>query len=549
MNDFNFNKEIDAIKDITDDKRIDIHQIPGIVGTGITLSKVTGIDTKKKGENECQIVVYLDNKDNKDNKDVSLSKIPKYINNIRVTKQITGSGIAAAFNQRVRPLRGGSSIYNYRQKLRGSIAGFPIDTSIEGNGRRVLLSANHVLALDWGCIRDGKKGDPILQPAMCEYYPEYRNIYNLNLAYRKGGKYPDDIAARLERWLRVVSDSEGYNLIDGGCAILEPGVDYSDNNMCNYAVNGWIDPIPGTFVKISSKTLECRQGYVYEPYIHSVDASIMLHFGYKNRNEFNNAIFRDQIIIAGTEKFPSAVLGDSGGLVVHSDTNSAIGMIIGTMGSDRVFEYGPIRNNCYSINIQNQYAKYECSNNPLPSGFSIANKIENLQNLLQVSFGQKQPIPTPQISHRKCIVNFCYPMCLLVRGEGINECFGDSECEKKRVMITLKAGPVEAQGGVTHIISILPNISVIPPPLIGNYRTSYRGNVYSGYEYTMRCFELGDKIQILTGLPLSREWLNIPDICYDGKCYPAIIGEQPHEMILEKNNYIIEVVFKRSTFF
>lgn len=428
-------EELENIKDITFKERERIFKIPGITGTALTLSHVTGIDTNKekneKEQNEHQVIVYLDKNCSK----IS-SKIPDYIEDIRVVKVPMGKcyaqfGIDFFDFDKFRPIRGGAGIYTTRMPWPGTLGGFPIDNT---TGEKVILSCNHVMALDWGCFRDGKKGDDILQPP-----------------YGLGGT-KQDVIANLERWLRVYgywSEEVDYeNIIDGAISKIKPGIEYSDTNICGYQTNGWIDPIPGTFVKKAGAHSQCNQypTFIHESYIHSIDAKLEVKFGQDFvTGKWNEAIFKDQIVLAGTQFSPASSWGDSGSIVVHSETNNVIGMILA--GSNASFP------TMSSTPEQKKIGDGKCDNfytiNGIQSGFSIANKIENLQNLLNISFGQKFEDPAPQPSHRKCYMNGCDPLCLLIRNNGndltenqyYDECSQDSECEKLRSTINMNIYP------------------------------------------------------------------------------------------------------------
>lgn len=423
-------KELESIEDITSKERERIFKIPGVTGTALSINNVTGIDIDNGNNYQHQVIVYLEKNCPKLMKS---SKIPDYINDIRVVKFPMGKCYAQAFQDilkldKFRPIRGGAGIYNTRMPWPGTLGGFPIDNT---TGEKVILSCNHVMALDWGCFRDGQKGDDILQPP-----------------YSFGGT-KQDIIGNLERWLRVYgywADEIDYeNIIDGAIAKIKPGIEYSDTNICNYQINGWTDPIPGTFVKKAGAHSQCNQypTFIHEPYIHSIDAKLSITFGGQDfvTGQPNEAIFKDQIILAGTFMSPASSWGDSGSLVVHSETNNVIGMIIaGSNASLPTWQHLPERP---SIGDGDCIGVWHTVDG-VQAGFSIANKIENLQNLLNVSFGNKYAATIPQPSHRECYMNGCDPLCLLIRTNNDNipsTCDQDLDCENLRSTINMNIHP------------------------------------------------------------------------------------------------------------
>lgn len=585
----NYQKDLEYVDKVTHDERERLLAIPGIVGTGLTTNKVTGLndsrmlfDCNTNNNNDDlqdlqhQVVVYLDSKESKENKYVR-ENIPKYINDIRVVKNVSGRFIANSFTTKIRPLRAGSSIFRHGYKYAGTFAGFPIDMSPEGlnpdgSRRRVLLSCNHVLAMDWGPIRDAKKGDPIIQPPIIDHVPAGQGTIN-SLLYCNKENYSgyggiNNRTGSLDRWVRVESWIEGLppsNIIDGAVEVLDPNIQISDTNMCGYVPNGWIDPIPGTFVKTAGPFSECGFG---EHYIHSTNASVMMQLFSKQTtcpgSDCFKAKFVDQILISGTLRNPASVYGDSGSLVMHADTNSAIGMLIGGGFSSLLYHgtfgrQGELRKNwkvVYPMQIE------------LPFGFGVVNKIEHLQNMLQVSYGTKQIAPIPQPSHRKCAINFDLPLCMLVRGSGQDECPASSDwkpivksvdsnyeyinqnaystiypntthpCESNRVIVRIRILPLEPPddyfGVYNRVVVTLENWRY-------HYNDALGGNIAQIIDdVSLDCFQLGDIIRLsFFSKPPLGSWM--PDKwCENMVCHP------PHEpIILTKNYYEIDCYFRK----
>jgi len=81
--------------------------------------------------------------------------------------------------RRWRPVPGGVSCSHYRLTGAGTVTCWVRDRA---SGRRLLLSCNHVIALDLPGYSVGRVGDAVLQPGVLD-----------------GGRYPRDVVARLLR--------------------------------------------------------------------------------------------------------------------------------------------------------------------------------------------------------------------------------------------------------------------------------------------------------------------------------------------------------------
>lgn len=533
-----YQEELENIKDITHKEREKVFNIPGVVGTGLTLSNVTcidnkSIDNKNQHQIEHQVVVFL-----KKNCQKITSKIPEYIDDIRVVNIPSGKchTTAGAQYPRIRPIKGGAGIYSYRQKWIGSIGGFPIDTT---DGEKVLLSANHVMALDWGCLHSGQVGDAILQP------PLYAD-----------GTFNDTVA-RLKRWVRVYGITETSNgvpienLVD--CAISKIEVPYDDINLYNYQIDGWIDPIPGTFVKKAGagtlgKAMNTDYPYYQYPnsYIYSVDTKITMDLGgeYYYGGPFfvrHGAIFKDQIIVAGLETFPFVAqqMGDSGSIVVHYDTNNAIGLLIGGTWTGPVGNGGGGTIDLPDGKCTNYYAD-------IPAGFGVVNKIEHVQNLLGISFGNKYNAPAPQVSHKKCVIDYDTPLCYLIRGEGQDECAisastghsnaaTDTICENKRVSLTIRINIVPPS---TQDSPIQITVSHKPP----GFYLDVMPRCWCWGTCTFNNFEIGSGARFDIANATVLPHYIFDKLCYDGNCITD--QNQAEYLIFEKNQYILDFYFK-----
>lgn len=394
-----YRQSIDRTIELVRNKREELHKLSGVAGTGITFGKNYGrnlkvssnididiSDSKDPGKDP-RLVVYIE-----DPQKVDMRKIPRQINGVDVVVVESGKFDAFSFNEKVRPIRPGFSISNYKTTATGTITGFPIDTT---DGKRVLISNNHVLGINIANMFGfdiGQVGDAIIQPGGADL-----------------GTYPGDRIATLKRIIKINDSGIGNtdfrnrcrkvtpcdpnrgcaynNLVDCACADIDSGIEFDENTYCYGKNNGWIDPVVGTFVKKAGRTTECKN----EGYIFSIDTHLSVGYGGPT------IAYSNQIVIHGYDWKPFSKPGDSGSLIVHADTNNAIGLLFAGNGS---------------------------------LGFTVANRIEYVQRCLQVSFGDKLDAPAPQPSHKFMTWTSCYPFCSLEKGEGEDECSCSLEGEK-----------------------------------------------------------------------------------------------------------------------
>ncbi len=380
---------IENIKNISRLERRNLLNIPGIVGTGIRHDHT---DLKRMPE-KYSILVGLEREDPE-----LISKLPNSINGIPVKYDVMGKIEAFhddRFDGRYRPLKAGASLGTAKSTATGTIGGFPIDTSPGANGRRVLLSNNHVIARSNVSTQNTAKGDIIIQPGGCCTQPSPFRDYCDDC-----GTEANDRIGTLERWIelgRHQSIYHKYNLVDCACAVLDPGIEIDHTTLCGYTPNNWIDPVVGMFVKKSGRTTQCTESYIY-----AIDFELKVCY---NANCSINEIFEDQIVVQGFDYNWFSASGDSGSLVVNADNNAVIGLLF----------------------AGNTYY-----------GFTIINKIEHVQNLLQVSFGEKIEVPT-QVSHREPAWHRMLPICAYVKGEGEDKCSCFESIEEKRLTLKMYA--------------------------------------------------------------------------------------------------------------
>lgn len=199
--------------------------------------------------------------------------------------------------KRVRPAPGGTSIGHPRVTA-GTFSCTVIDRK---TGEILGLSNNHVIALNWGEKREGRKNDPIIQPAVAD-----------------GGDpdNPDDIIGNLERWV-TVEPAPYENLVDA--AVFKPLPGAVANHVHEVGnIYESIDPRPGMKVIKSGRTTGITYGTIID-----TNATIKV-------TGWGEAIFVDQIIV----KQPFAEPGDSGSWVGDAETYRTVGIVFA--GSDKV---------------------------------------------------------------------------------------------------------------------------------------------------------------------------------------------------------------------
>lgn len=285
-----------------------IEQIPGVSGTALTHSYITGIS--KPGY---QIVVYLKYYDEQ-----IINQIPSSIDGIpvvfKVIGEVTIQNLKAPLKEvkitsmqtptsRFRPIKPGTSIGN--QKITdtgytdaGTLGGFPTLP----NGEHIILSNNHVIAHNLPGESLGSIGDSIVQPGTLD-----------------GGKSPADTIGQLSKWITIAPS--GSNRVDCAYATINSGITLDANTLCNYRINSTIIPRIGMEIKKAGRTTGCTYGF-----IESIDVSTNVDYG------TGKALFTGQVITSNN--FLST--GDSGSVVVTNDGyNNAVGLLFAGTGNNQ----------------------------------------------------------------------------------------------------------------------------------------------------------------------------------------------------------------------
>jgi hypothetical protein len=293
-----YDKDFNLAKTLLEYERSLIHKIPGVVGSGISNSDITGIG------NGYHLVVYLEKEDQ-----TIINQLPVKIYNIPVTYKIKGqvkilNSSSNGFTERYRPIRGGASVSTaFVMAGTGTIAGFPQLP----NGDYVILSNNHAIAHDNPGQHFGQLGDKIIQPGIGD------NGTN------------NDIVGTLAKWVKIFPESDsifGINKVDCAYATIDPGISFNNINLCGFHINYSVSPILGMTIKKAGKATGCTFGS-----IDALDVSIRVDYSYTDTPYYG--VFTGQI-----ETSPNFIQeGDSGAAVVTLDTENAVGLVFAS-GSD-----------------------------------------------------------------------------------------------------------------------------------------------------------------------------------------------------------------------
>lgn len=194
---------------------------------------------------------------------------------------------AAEKTGRVRPAPGGVSV-GHPQITAGTLGCRVFDSA---TGRRMILSCNHVIALQWGNMRVGKRGDPVLQPGPYD-----------------GGTISDKIG-ELERWVPV--ELEGENYVDAAVAFATPPDAVSDEVLDIGRPGPPWEPRVGDLVRKSGRST-CH----VKNRVEATNATVQV-WGW------GVATFVDQIIVVN----PFGAPGDSGSYVASEDGSKWAGLL------------------------------------------------------------------------------------------------------------------------------------------------------------------------------------------------------------------------------
>ncbi|MFP4661492.1 MAG: serine protease, partial [Halanaerobiales bacterium] len=295
-------KVMDEISKVYEENQDEILQKENVIGIGVGYKYVDG----KKTEEPC-ITIFVSQKlmeTQLREKDIVPKEISEYKTDVveigeifageLLTKVKQDDNKSAALNHRMRPVRGGLSVGHYKITT-GTIATAVYDAdSYPGNpGKYYILSNNHVLANS----NDAKVGDVILQPGPYD-----------------GGQDPDDVIARLSRYIPIKFSTENNNPLNYADAAIAEG-NFFDIDRQIY----WIGNIRGSreeieigeIVQKTGRTTHYTTGEVI-----SVNATVDVSYG-----SAGVARFARQIVTSNM-----SAGGDSGSLVCDLDGN-AVGLL------------------------------------------------------------------------------------------------------------------------------------------------------------------------------------------------------------------------------
>jgi hypothetical protein len=263
---------------VIEDWKKSILEIPGVTGIA-------------RGRGSQKIIIYVEKLSNQ-----VLSAIPSKLDGIPVQVKTTGKiRLLQARTDRWRPLVGGISI-GHPQITAGTYTERVADAK---TGESLIMSNNHVIALNWGDKVVGKVGDSTLQPGPYD-----------------GGKDPADKVGELDRWVTV--EKTGENLVDAAVARLTAPEGTKPGAIDIYNASYSIEATPGMRGRKSGRTTGTTESTV-----ESVGAVVDVE-------GWGSCRFADVIIFRPA----FAQGGDSGSLVVEATSGRVIGVLFA--GGDEI---------------------------------------------------------------------------------------------------------------------------------------------------------------------------------------------------------------------
>ncbi len=238
--------------------------------------------------------------------------------------------------ERIRPAPGGVSLGHY-QITAGTLGCVVRDHM---TGVRMILSNNHVLANR----NDGKPGDPILQPGPADggspqrdtiallerfetlHYNQQPAVCNVARAYACLGNRLARLAGSHHQVQVIQAFPNATNLVDAALARPIQDSDVLDENLEIGAINGQAEAALGLEVCKSGRTTAFTEGTVSV-----LDATVTVNYG-----DERTATFEHQIVST-----PMSEGGDSGSLLVASQTKQAVGLLFA--GSSQATLFNPIQ--------------------------------------------------------------------------------------------------------------------------------------------------------------------------------------------------------------
>ncbi len=240
------------------------------------------------------------------------------------------------YTERHRPAPGGVSLGHY-QITAGTLGCVVRDHQ---TGVRMILSNNHVLANR----NDGQPGDPILQPGPADggspqrdtiallerfetiHYNQEPAACNVARAYACLGNRLARLAGSHHQLQVIQAFPNATNLIDAALARPILDSDVLDENLGIGEINGQTEAALGQEVCKTGRTTGLTNGTVSV-----LDATVTVNYG-----DERTATFEHQIVST-----PMSDGGDSGSLLVASQTKQAVGLLFA--GSSQATLFNPIQ--------------------------------------------------------------------------------------------------------------------------------------------------------------------------------------------------------------
>jgi hypothetical protein len=304
---------------------------PNVVGLGVGY-KVSG----SQHTDELCVVVLVRRK----LPPVSLSEadfIPREVAGVRTDVFEVGDlRPLTTYTERHRPAPGGVSLGHY-QITAGTLGCVVRDHK---TGVRMILSNNHVLANR----NDGKPGDPILQPGPADggspqrdtiallerfetiHYNQEPGACNVARAYACIGNRLARLTGSHHQVQVIQAFPGATNLIDAALARPILDSDVLDENLEIGAINGQTEAVLGQEVCKTGRTTAFTKGT-----LSVLDATVSVNYG-----DERTATFDHQLVST-----PMSEGGDSGSLLVASQTKQAVGLLFA--GSSQATLFNPIQ--------------------------------------------------------------------------------------------------------------------------------------------------------------------------------------------------------------
>ncbi len=295
----------------------DLMKMPHVVGVGIGEKLKQGIPT-----GVICLRIYVTKKVSKE--DLGVDKlVASSLDNIPTDVVEIGQPIPYQYTGRNRPAVGGDSIGHFMVTA-GTLGCLVRDKT---DGSTVILSNNHILAnKDAPGFPRASAGDCIVQPGILD-----------------GGTCATDQIATLKRWIQLIPQGSGTNLVDAALAqAVNPG-DVQNTIHDIGCISSWrsvsevdviSDPADPDNVQKTGRTTGYTTGKITD-----IDATVTINYG---------AYLADHEDVIVTDNMGAP--GDSGSLLVDM-SNKAVGHLFGGSPGVVVF-YSKIQNVLNALNIE-----------------------------------------------------------------------------------------------------------------------------------------------------------------------------------------------------